>query len=70
MGRGRTTQGTICATLISSVISEDAQDSVVEEPLSDDSEANTYVNGEYKTILSLVSVLKHGKIAKRLADRG
>lgn len=26
--------------------------------------------GEYKTILSLVSVLSHGKIAKRLADRG
>ena len=45
MGRGRTTQGTICATLISSVISEDIQDSVVEGASGDDSEANTYVNG-------------------------
>ncbi|KAL7413408.1 inositol hexakisphosphate-domain-containing protein [Mrakia frigida] len=67
MGRGRTTQGTICACLISSVISEDIQDSVVETPSEEDS--NPYVNGEYKTILSLVSVLSHGKIAKRLADR-
>jgi len=27
------------------------------------------VSGEYKTILQLVGVLSHGKIAKRLADR-
>jgi len=27
------------------------------------------ISGEYKTILQLVGVLSHGKIAKRLADR-
>lgn len=32
-------------------------------------ETNPLLNGEYKTILSLTSVLQNGKIAKRLADR-
>jgi len=33
------------------------------------SEEEAYLQGEYKTILQLVGVLSHGKIAKLLADR-
>jgi len=33
------------------------------------SEEEAYLQGEYKTILQLVGVLSHGKLAKRLADR-
>ncbi|KAF9526356.1 inositol hexakisphosphate-domain-containing protein [Crepidotus variabilis] len=33
------------------------------------SEDEVYLAGEYKTILQLVSVLSHGKVAKRLTDR-
>jgi len=32
------------------------------------SEEEAYLQGEYKTILQLVGVLSHGKIAKRLTD--
>ncbi|RXK36344.1 hypothetical protein M231_06381 [Tremella mesenterica] len=32
-------------------------------------EATQYLNGEYKTILQLVTVLSHGKQAKRLTDK-
>jgi len=33
------------------------------------SEEEVYLAGEYKTILQLVGVLSHGKVAKRLTDR-
>ncbi|KAH9467317.1 hypothetical protein MJO28_000112 [Puccinia striiformis f. sp. tritici] len=32
-------------------------------------EVNPYLEGEYKTILSLISVLQHGRLAKKLTDR-
>ena len=32
------------------------------------SEEEAYLQGEYKTILQLVAVLSHGKVAKRLTD--
>lgn len=35
----------------------------------DDDSSNPYLNGEYRTILELVGVLKHGKRAKIFADR-
>ncbi|KAF8628035.1 hypothetical protein AX15_004150 [Amanita polypyramis BW_CC] len=78
MGRGRTTTGMVTACLISSTIDWKAQKSkrVAEEPSLDfydtmdgPSEEEAYLQGEYKTILQLVGVLSHGKVAKRLTDR-
>jgi len=33
------------------------------------SEEDAYLQGEYKTILQLVGVLSHGKVAKQMTDR-
>ncbi|KAJ8072929.1 hypothetical protein PM082_016489 [Marasmius tenuissimus] len=84
MGRGRTTTGMITACLISTTMNWDTQKNdsnvltetddkgqVSEEFNSMDgpSEEEAYRQGEYKTILQLVGVLSHGKVAKRLTDR-
>ncbi|KAF9485182.1 hypothetical protein BDN70DRAFT_910314 [Pholiota conissans] len=79
MGRGRTTTGMISACLISSTLEWDINmnEIIVEDSVSLDmydamdgpSEEEVYLAGEYKTILQLVGVLSHGKIAKRLTDR-
>ncbi|KAG6856508.1 hypothetical protein H0H87_003701 [Tephrocybe sp. NHM501043] len=77
MGRGRTTTGMIAACLISSTMQWDGEEpvSVQHEPsgiydsIDGLSEEEAYLQGEYKTILQLVGVLSHGKVAKRLADR-
>lgn len=79
MGRGRTTSGMVAAVLIATVATRD----VTQDPVEEDEESasglvmhdrydgyeEAYLNGEYKTILRLVGVLSHGKIAKRLCDR-
>ncbi|KAK7031227.1 hypothetical protein VNI00_013643 [Paramarasmius palmivorus] len=84
MGRGRTTTGMVSACLISTTMHWDTQqsDSNVlpekedeEDPTEEynsmdgPSEEEAYRQGEYKTILQLVGVLSHGKVAKRLTDR-
>ncbi|KAJ7649811.1 inositol hexakisphosphate-domain-containing protein [Roridomyces roridus] len=78
MGRGRTTTGMVAACLIATTQDWDGQEPKWEdeEIISDaydsvdgPSEEEAYLQGEYKTILQLVGVLSHGKIAKRLADR-
>ncbi|KAF8969228.1 inositol hexakisphosphate-domain-containing protein [Flammula alnicola] len=79
MGRGRTTTGMITACLIASTMdwNRHMNEVVVEDELSLEmydamdgpSEEEVYLAGEYKTILQLVGVLSHGKIAKRLTDR-
>ncbi|KAK0446168.1 inositol hexakisphosphate-domain-containing protein [Armillaria borealis] len=78
MGRGRTTTGMVTACLISTIMNWNSQ---ANDILSHDeaagvfdsidgySEEEAYRQGEYKTILQLVGVLSHGKVAKRLADR-
>ncbi|KAF8199666.1 inositol hexakisphosphate-domain-containing protein [Pholiota molesta] len=79
MGRGRTTTGMVSACLVSSTLDWDtnmdevvAEDSValnMYDTMDGPSEEEVYLAGEYKTILQLVGVLSHGKIAKRLTDR-
>ncbi|GLB40222.1 putative inositol hexakisphosphate [Lyophyllum shimeji] len=78
MGRGRTTTGMVTACLISSLMHWGWEEAALvqhESPVaiydSIDglSEEEAYLQGEYKTILQLVGVLSHGKIAKRLTDR-
>ncbi|PPQ64598.1 hypothetical protein CVT26_001996 [Gymnopilus dilepis] len=80
MGRGRTTTGMITACLIASTMdwpNQDFNEVVAEDELTVEmynamdgpSEEEVYLAGEYKTILQLVGVLSHGKIAKRLTDR-
>ncbi|EGO24423.1 hypothetical protein SERLADRAFT_438035 [Serpula lacrymans var. lacrymans S7.9] len=78
MGRGRTTTGMVSACLISTTMNWRGEDHVDghEEAMTDDydtidgpSEEEAYLQGEYKTILQLVGVLSHGKVAKRLTDR-
>ncbi|KAK7690552.1 hypothetical protein QCA50_005650 [Cerrena zonata] len=79
MGRGRTTTGMVTACLIATVtywddlqISNVPPEEAVEEPydsMDGPSEEEAYLQGEYKTILHLVGVLSHGKMAKRLTDR-
>uniref|UniRef100_A0A8H7Y3N0 Inositol hexakisphosphate-domain-containing protein n=1 Tax=Psilocybe cubensis TaxID=181762 RepID=A0A8H7Y3N0_PSICU len=79
MGRGRTTTGMITACLISStmqwqnymneVTAEDEMSPNLYDTMDGPSEEEVYLAGEYKTILQLVGVLSHGKIAKRLTDR-
>nr|XP_018260510.1 uncharacterized protein I303_07432 [Kwoniella dejecticola CBS 10117]OBR82668.1 hypothetical protein I303_07432 [Kwoniella dejecticola CBS 10117] len=73
MGRGRTTTGMTVACLIASI---DSNDDAIDVDYSDDEsdeqepimETNQYLKGEYKTILQLVTVMSHGKEAKKLAD--
>jgi protein-tyrosine phosphatase len=78
MGRGRTTSGMVIATMMflvkngfdmgscpndnSLILSTFSNNSISEEV------KQTFINGEYKVILQLVSVLQYGKIAKHLAD--
>ncbi|KAG1819922.1 inositol hexakisphosphate-domain-containing protein [Suillus variegatus] len=79
MGRGRTTTGMVTACLISTTINwqgeenyidgQEDPDSVEYDSIDGPSEEQAYRQGEYKTILQLVGVLSHGKIAKRLTDR-
>ncbi|KAG2017712.1 hypothetical protein CC2G_007200 [Coprinopsis cinerea AmutBmut pab1-1] len=78
MGRGRTTTGMITACLIASTMNwEEKNEHVVEDgstpeiydPMDGPSEEESYLAGEYKTILKLVGVLSHGKAAKCLTDR-
>ncbi|RXW12659.1 hypothetical protein EST38_g13197 [Candolleomyces aberdarensis] len=78
MGRGRTTTGMVSACLIAStlkwenrneILIEDNISLEVYDPMDGPSEEEAYLAGEYKTILHLVGVLSHGKVAKRLTDR-
>ncbi|TFK28151.1 hypothetical protein FA15DRAFT_753712 [Coprinopsis marcescibilis] len=78
MGRGRTTTGMITASLIASTrnwvsandqISEDASTPETYDAIDGPSEEEAFLAGEYKSILKLVGVLSHGKVAKRLTDR-
>ncbi|KXN91655.1 Paladin [Leucoagaricus sp. SymC.cos] len=80
MGRGRTTTGMITACLIASTQQWTGQEQQLAErepiteaeiydPIDGLSEEEAYLQGEYKTILQLVGVLSHGKVAKRLTDR-
>ncbi|KAG1795306.1 inositol hexakisphosphate-domain-containing protein [Suillus plorans] len=79
MGRGRTTTGMVTACLISTTINWQGEENYIDEQEDPDcveydsidgpSEEQAYRQGEYKTILQLVGVLSHGKIAKRLTDR-
>ncbi|KAG2359074.1 inositol hexakisphosphate-domain-containing protein [Suillus spraguei] len=79
MGRGRTTTGMVTACLISTTMNWQGEenyidghedpDSVEYDSIDGPSEEQAYRQGEYKTILQLVGVLSHGKIAKRLTDR-
>jgi len=78
MGRGRTTTGMVTACLISTVMNwteEENVDTPEEanmvgyDAIDGPSEEEAYLQGEYKTILHLVGVLSHGKVAKRLTDR-
>ncbi|KAJ7613946.1 inositol hexakisphosphate-domain-containing protein [Roridomyces roridus] len=75
MGRGRTTTAMVAACLIATTQNWDGGEPPKwedEEITSDDdglSEEKAYLQGGYKTILQLVGVLSHGKLAKRLADR-
>ncbi|KAG8824150.1 hypothetical protein FRC17_009172 [Serendipita sp. 399] len=79
MGRGRTTTGMVCASLVATVLYGDyrleanAGNGSESPPLpiidgDGASEETAYLNGEYKIILQLVGLLSHGKLAKRLAD--
>ncbi|CAL1716907.1 unnamed protein product [Somion occarium] len=79
MGRGRTTSGMVTACLIATVtywdslkVSNTPPEIAVEEQydsIDGPSEEEAYLQGEYKTILHLVGVLSHGKMAKRMTDR-
>ncbi|OCH86618.1 hypothetical protein OBBRIDRAFT_890367 [Obba rivulosa] len=85
MGRGRTTTGMVTACLIATTLNWDhaEEDRVLRSAEEQDSEnaldrydtidgpseEEAYLQGEYKTILQLVGVLSHGKLAKRLTDR-
>ncbi|KAA1467713.1 hypothetical protein DENSPDRAFT_832824 [Dentipellis sp. KUC8613] len=78
MGRGRTTTGMVTACLIATTtnwLGHDQSDNTVQEVTEEydfidgPSEEEAYLQGEYKTILQLVGIMSHGKIAKRLTDR-
>jgi len=69
----------VAACLISTVASRDVTLDPIDDEQNDTAsstydrfdgyEETAYLNGEYKTILRLVGILSHGKIAKRLCDR-
>ncbi|KAH9945040.1 inositol hexakisphosphate-domain-containing protein [Epithele typhae] len=83
MGRGRTTSGMVTACLIATTMNwkHEAEMSYQEDEernahsldqydsIDGPSEEEAYLQGEYKVILQLVSVMSHGKLAKRLTDR-
>nr|XP_031859044.1 uncharacterized protein CI109_005550 [Kwoniella shandongensis]KAA5526116.1 hypothetical protein CI109_005550 [Kwoniella shandongensis] len=76
MGRGRTTTGMTVASLIATIATDDhafevfssASEEEDDEDLDQVPEATQYLNGEYKIILQLVTVMSHGKEAKRITD--
>ncbi|KZW02890.1 hypothetical protein EXIGLDRAFT_730985, partial [Exidia glandulosa HHB12029] len=79
MGRGRTTSGMVVASLVSTILQlpKNWEFAEPDEPVTDTnpydlidgfSEEQAYLHGEYKSILQLVGVLSHGKLAKRLTD--
>ncbi|TIA73209.1 hypothetical protein E3P81_00237 [Wallemia ichthyophaga] len=83
MGRGRTTTGMIVSCLVTAIYhkpgdpikaveevqgGKDEHDGTDLESEDDDS-THPHLNGEYRVILELVGVLKHGKRAKMLADK-
>ncbi|KAJ3520625.1 hypothetical protein NM688_g9135 [Phlebia brevispora] len=78
MGRGRTTTGMVVACLVATTANWDKSEETLPSPeenglesydsMDGPSEEEAYLQGEYKTILQLVAVLSHGKIAKRLTD--
>ncbi|GJE96251.1 inositol hexakisphosphate-domain-containing protein [Phanerochaete sordida] len=80
MGRGRTTTGMVTACLIATTSKwekcedhaptpEDMENTEIYDSMDGYSEEEAYLQGEYKTILQLVAVLSHGKVAKRLTDQ-
>ncbi|KAI0783947.1 inositol hexakisphosphate-domain-containing protein [Irpex lacteus] len=80
MGRGRTTTGMVTACLIATTATWDKAKQDIPSPEDNDtidmydsmdgpSEEEAYLQGEYKTILQLVGILSHGKLAKRLTDQ-
>ncbi|RSH87875.1 uncharacterized protein EHS24_000393 [Apiotrichum porosum] len=76
MGRGRTTTGMSVASLIATIVKGDmTKEGIADEEddgIEDDGDvqdSSQFLNGEYKTILQLVTVLSHGKQAKRLTDK-
>ncbi|KAI8092745.1 inositol hexakisphosphate-domain-containing protein [Halteromyces radiatus] len=81
MGRGRTTTGMVTACLLSMIaksndISEIGSTSEVslsfgdmEQSEENNDEQHRLQNGDYRVILQLISVLSHGKLAKRLTDQ-
>ncbi|KAH7884393.1 inositol hexakisphosphate-domain-containing protein [Phlebopus sp. FC_14] len=77
MGRGRTTTGMVTACLISTIMNWSGEENVERQEevniisfdsIDGPSEEEAYLQGEYKTILQLVGVLSHGKIAKCITD--
>lgn len=77
MGRGRTTSGMVTASLIATTLSAPFEDLAttpddqvfLTDTIDGPSEEEAYLEGEYKTILQLVGVLSHGKMAKLLTDK-
>ncbi|THG97465.1 hypothetical protein EW026_g4541 [Hermanssonia centrifuga] len=79
MGRGRTTTGMVTACLIATTANWNKSTDDIASPeengldiydsIDGPSEEEAYLEGEYKTILQLVGVLSHGKVAKRLTDQ-
>ncbi|KAI0027879.1 inositol hexakisphosphate-domain-containing protein [Vararia minispora EC-137] len=81
MGRGRTTTGMVTASLIATTmhwteeltapsdapLRAEGEDSY--DYIDGVSEEEAYLQGEYKSILQLVGILSHGKVAKKLTDR-
>lgn len=74
-----TTTGMVVACLVASTATWDKSADILPIPEEDSalevydsmdgpSEEEAYLQGEYKTILQLVAVMSHGKIAKRLTD--
>ncbi|KAF8525934.1 inositol hexakisphosphate-domain-containing protein [Hysterangium stoloniferum] len=75
MGRGRTTTGMVAACLISTILTQELPQSILEQNDIDlvdvddgPSSEEVYSQGEYKVILQLVGVLSFGKLAKRITD--
>ncbi|PWN31661.1 uncharacterized protein FA14DRAFT_127972 [Meira miltonrushii] len=50
------------ASIISSFSNDDNQES------NDDRQDSLWLKGEYRTVLQIVAILKHGKLAKRMTD--
>lgn len=82
MGRGRTTSAMVAASLVASILHP--HETSIQTPRSEVAPGLTsnlhdedfdirqaddpYEQGEYKIIFQLMSVLQHGKLAKRLTD--